>query len=327
MVRAKTGAKYSPGAKAPTLQRLIIDHCSLFTDNAAMAEEDKKPWTVLALLNWTMEYFAKANLDGPRLTAEVLLAHVLSCQRIELYARFDSQPDQQALGTFRDLVRKAADNVPAAYLTGTKEFYSLELKVTPDVLIPRPETEILVAQAIDHLSSLPGPGRCWDVCTGSGCVAIAIAANQLDAALLATDISQSAIDVAQMNAEKHNLSDQIRFGTSDLLTLPDGCADLGPFDVITANPPYVATGDEVGPGVKHEPAEALYAGEQGLDMLKPIIRSAPEFLTSGGVLICEFGMGQADAVRDLMVEAGMSEPTIIRDMQSIERAAVAVTQP
>ncbi len=149
--------------------------------------EDKKRWTVLSLINWTSEYLAKAQIDNSRLAAEILLAHVLGCERIELYTRFDSEPPEDQRTQFRQLVLRAAGHEPIAYLVGKKEFYSIELKVTPDTLIPRPETEILVEQTLKCLANLDRPGFVWDVGTGSGCVAIAVAANNPDVMVLATD--------------------------------------------------------------------------------------------------------------------------------------------
>jgi len=163
-----------------------------------MAETDQS-WTVLRLISWTKDYFAKGGIEDARLAAEVLLAHVLECKRIDLYARFEHEPGPDQLAAYRELVARAGKHEPAAYLVGHKEFYSLEFKVTPDVLIPRPETEMLVSEAIAHVKQLSRPGRVWDVCTGSGCVAVAIATQVKDAEVLATDISPTAIEVAAEN--------------------------------------------------------------------------------------------------------------------------------
>ena len=283
------------------------------------------PWTVLKLLNWTREYFTRAGIDEARLSAEILLANVLGCQRIELYTRFDYQPTAGQLEAFRDLVARAKAHEPIAYLVGVKEFYSLPFKVTSDVLIPRPETELLVSEAFSHLRKLGRPGLAWDVCTGSGCVAVALAAQVKDATVLATDISPGAVAVATDNVAANKVADRVRVRQADLLTLPEDCADMKEFDVITANPPYVARGQEVAESVKHEPPVALWAGKTGLEMIGPIIQKAPEMLRAGGVLAIEFGLDQADAVRDGIVAAGsFAEPRILRDHQGIERAAVAV---
>lgn len=288
---------------------------------------DAEQWTVMKLLDWTKAFFAESNVQSPRLAAEVLLAHTLGCQRIELYARFDQMPDDAQRTKFRELVRGAAQHQPIAYLVGYKEFYSLRMKVTPDVLVPRSETEMLVTEAVAHLRALQRDVTAWDVCTGSGCVAVAVASQVQTARVLGTDISPEAVAVAGENAAAHGAADRTEFRTADLLALPEDCAAMSPFDVITANPPYVCDGDEVAPCVHHEPAGALYAGSDGLDCLRPLISAAGEFLHPGGALILEFGLGQADAVRDMIVSTGaMAEPRILRDHQQIERCAVALRQ-
>ncbi|MCD6365273.1 MAG: peptide chain release factor N(5)-glutamine methyltransferase [Planctomycetes bacterium] len=289
-----------------------------------MAEQPSQPWTVLRLLNWTKEHFERIALEDARLSAEVLLSHVLACTRIELYARFDQQPDEQALAEFRRLVKRAGNHEPIAYLVGYKEFYSLRFRVGPDVLIPRSETEILVGEAVTHLSALSRPARMWDVCTGSGCVAVAVAVNADSATILATDISQPALATAAQNAADHDVAGRVTFERCDLLDRTVG-GQAAPFDVITANPPYVALADEVGPSVKYEPREALYAGHNGMARIRPIIQAAPRFLRPGGVLIMEFGFGQADAVHDQILATGSFDPPrIIRDLQGIERAVAAI---
>ena len=289
-----------------------------------MTTDGAEPWTVLRLLNWTKEHFGRAGAAEARLAAEVLLAHALRCRRIELYARHDYRPDQRELAAYRELVRRAAAHEPVAYLVGQKEFYSLRFKVTPDVLIPRPETEILAAEAIARLRALGRPAAAWDACTGCGCVAIAMAHQVADLRVQATDISPEALAVAEENARAHAVGDRIGFRLASLLEPPPDGAESTQFDLITANPPYVADGDPLGESVKYEPDLALRGGADGLDCIRPIVRDAQKFLHPGGALILEFGYNQADAVRDLVAAAGAyDEPTIIRDHQEIERACVA----
>jgi len=278
----------------------------------------------LRLLNWTKDYLARAGLDEPRLAAEVLLAHVLGCQRIDLYTRFSYEPTPEQLDAFRQLVQRAHKLEPVAYLVGEKEFYSLRFKVTPDVLVPRAETEMLVAEAVSHLSRLGRPGRVWDACTGSGCIAVATASCVKDALVLATDISPSAIAMAEENAAVNKVADRVRCRVANLLTLPEDCADLKDFDVITANPPYVADNQMVTETVLHEPSIAVHAGPEGLDFIRPIVSDAPKFLAAGGILVMEYGYAQADDVRDLIVATGaFQEPRILKDVQGIERSTVA----
>ncbi len=289
-----------------------------------MAADKPTAWTVLNLINWTKDYFVRCGVESPRLSAEVLLAGVLQCERITLYTRYDYQPGPEELAAYRQAVKRLAEGEPLAYITGSREFYSLNFRVTPDVLVPRCETELLVNVAAEHLKSLPQHGCMWDVCTGSGCVAIATAAQVADAKFLATDICEKAVAVAKQNAELLNVADRVTCLAADMLALPAGWTGPKTFDVITANPPYVALGDEVAESVKREPAVALYAGADGLECIRRIVADAPALLNAGGILAFEFGCGQADEVRDLIVATGrFAEPRIIRDHQQIERVAVA----
>lgn len=284
---------------------------------------NNEPWTVLRLLNWTRDYFSKADLDAPRLCAEMLLAECLGCQRIELYARGHDEPDEEVRSRFRDMVRRAVDGEPVAYIVGHKEFFSLPFTVTSDVLIPRPETEILVDQAVNELRLRDG-GTCWDACTGSGCVAVAVAANVPQARVLATDISPEAVAVAQTNAEANDVADRVTTTVADLLTLPDAWNEEPLFDVITANPPYIAEDDKVGHGVDREPVVALRSGPTGLEIISKLVPQAPPLLKAEGLLCIEFGMGQADDVRNIIMDTGaFYEPDIINDLQDLERAAIA----
>lgn len=286
---------------------------------------DSQQWTVLRLIQWTREYLKSASPGNSRLEAELLLAHALGCRRIDLYTSYDRQPDPEQLRRFKELVKRAAADEPIAYLTGVKEFYSLEFEVNPDVLIPRTETEQMVEISLDHLRLLGRPSRAWDVCTGSGCVGISIASQLPQLQLLATDISLPALKVAQRNAQRHDVHNRIRFRQADLLTIPPDCLDMVPLELISANPPYVADNEGLGPGVEHEPVIAVRGGADGLDFTRPIIQKSAEFLRPGGVLLLEFGYGKADAVCELVVsQSELERPTIFRDFQGIERMIRAV---
>ncbi|MGC9455042.1 MAG: peptide chain release factor N(5)-glutamine methyltransferase [Phycisphaerae bacterium] len=290
-----------------------------------MGEATEKSWTILELINWTKGYLARAGVEDARLSAEVLLAHVLGCPRIELYARFDHQPDPQKLAEYRELIRRASELEPVAYLVGHREFYSLSMKVTPDVLIPRPESEILVSEALNYLLACDQPPRMLDACTGCGCVAVATAVHVPQATVLATDISAPAVEVAAGNARLHNVADRVRCRTAELLEIPEDCRDMLPLDVITANPPYVAKDEEVAETVRYEPPVALYAGRSGLEFIRRIVADAPALLRIGGALMLEFGFSQADDVRDIIADSEhFDEPTILRDRQDLERTAVTI---
>ena len=286
---------------------------------------DNAPWTVLRLINWTRDFFQKASFEEPRLCAEVLLAYALGCKRIELYTRFNYEPTPDERTRFKALIQRAQEHEPIAYIVGEKEFYSLKFKITPDVLVPRSETEMLVREAVEHLHRLGPLGNVWDACTGSGCVAVAIASQVRDAMVLATDISEVALAVARENAELNKVADRVKFCQANLLDRPADCSEPKLFEVITANPPYVAANQYITESVRREPAIAVHGGKEGLDFIGPIVTKAPDLLRSGGALIMEYGFGQADVVRDLLVATGeFAEPKIFRDHQDIERSVMAV---
>ena len=294
-------------------------------------------WTVLRLINWTKDYFARSGIDEPRLAAEVLLGHVLDCPRVALYTQFDQVVATEHLSAFRGLIRQAADGEPIAYLIGRKDFYSLAMKVTPNVLIPRPETELLVDAVLDYAHSRSdepldlAQGRpliLWDVCTGSGCVAVAAAKQWATLTVLATDISEAALAVARENVERNDLGERVRIEQADLLTWPQTPQPRPPepFDIITSNPPYVtdAEMEQLPEPLKREPDSALRAGPDGLEFIARIIKDAPAHLKPNGLLAIEIGYKQAERVYDLLNEAGRYEDIrFSKDTAGIERVALA----
>jgi release factor glutamine methyltransferase len=273
-------------------------------------------WTVLRLLRWTADFFRQHRIESARLDAEVLLAHVLACKRVDLYLTFD-QPVASADRTrFRELVRRRArERVPVAHLTGTREFWSVPLRVTPDVLIPRPDTETLV-----RACAALGARRIADVGTGSGCIAIALARELPDAALLGVDLSRAALAVARHNAEASGVAERIELREGDLLS---GIEER--FELIASNPPYVRTREleKLAPEVQHEPRLALDGGPDGLDVLRRLIEQAPARLCRGGHLALEVGGGQAPEVAELARAAGASAVEMHRDLAGHERVVVA----
>jgi len=268
-----------------------------------------EPWTVARLLNWTVEHFTRCNVDEPRLAAEILLSHALQQPRLHLYTHFETVPTERQRAAFRDLVKKAAAQTPVAYLIGRKEFYSLDFKVTPDVLIPRPETEALVEKAIELAGGrATGVFHALDIGTGSGCIAIATLANALQARFVASDISEAALAVARQNAETAGVADRITFVQANLLDLPDDVVPPGGFDLIASNPPYVAEADlPTLPACvrEHEPAAALTPGSDGLACYRQIAAGAAAMLAADGHVLVEIGAGQRDAVLAVFVEAGL----------------------
>jgi len=262
-------------------------------------------WTTARLLQWTAAYLKDHGIDDPRLAAEVLLAHAAGCRRIELYTRFETVPEPPHVARFRDLVRRAAQHEPIAYLVGEKEFFSLPMVVTRDVLIPRAETEVLVECLIDHCkaAALDAP-RILDLGTGSGCVIVAALVNLTGATALGTDIADEALAVAQANAQRHGVLDRLQLAKADRLALPAEFCH-GAFDVIVCNPPYIPAGriGALDPEVRdYEPRAALTDGEDGLSFYRALASDGPEWLRSGGVILVEVGDGCAWQVVDIMTQ-------------------------
>lgn len=283
---------------------------------------DTSDWTIGKLLDWTRAHFDSRGVEEPRLCAEILLAKALACRRIDLYAQYDRRPDEAQRAAFRAMVKAAAEHRPIAYLVGKKEFYSLEFDVTPDVLIPRPETEIIVEKALAFAANCPGDRvTVWDVGTGSGCIAVTIAKREPRAQVVATDISEPALAVARSNAAKHGVAERVMFTVADLLEQASGGSGEA-FDLITANLPYVATADAKSlPKMvrDNEPATALFAGADGLGLFRRMAPQAAPRLRPGGLLLLEIGMGQAEAVTRLYVAAGLELTGAYADLRGIVR--------
>jgi release factor glutamine methyltransferase len=256
-------------------------------------------WTVGRLLSWTTDYLKRHGSESPRLDAEVMLAHVLAWQRVKLYTHFDSEVSESSRGGFRDLIRRRAQGTPVAYLVGRKEFFSLSFQVSPAVLIPRPESEFVVAEFLGLFRERESL-RSIDVGTGSGNLAIAAVRRHPGAHFVAIDISAEALEVARRNATSLGVADRIDFRLGDQL---EPVAQEGPFDAIVSNPPYIPTSqiDRLEPGVRdHEPRVALDGGPDGLAMVARLIERSVEKLKAGGHLILEIGSDQEQPVRALI---------------------------
>ena len=273
-----------------------------------------QPWTVRRVLEWTTAHLKKHGSDTPRLDAEILLAHARRCQRIQLYTQFDEPLDDDVRGIMRGLVQRRAKAEPVAYLVGEREFFSLSFRVTPDVLIPRPDTETLVVEVLDAVKAIESP-KILDLCTGSGCVAVAVAKNAKSARITATDISPAAIEIARENAARHKLAERIDLIESDLF---QAISADSRFDVIASNPPYIPSGeiDELDAEVaKHEPRLALDGGPDGLSILRKIIEGAPRFANTNALLLLEFTPEQAESLMEIAVShGGYDEITIRKDL-------------
>jgi release factor glutamine methyltransferase len=255
-------------------------------------------WTIQALLNWTTDYFIRKGIESPRTEAQLLLAHVLGCKRLDLLVRYNEVPTETQRGQYRELIQRRVSGWPTAYLIGSRDFYLLNFEVTPAVLIPRPDTETLVLEALNLLKSMVAP-RVWDIGTGSGCIAISITHQKKDAQVTATDISPDALAVAQRNAQRHGVAERIRWLCGDLAApLPTG----EHFDLIVSNPPYIAHGEFASLAVEirdHEPRLALDGGADGLAFYRRIAREVGPYLVPGGRMLLEIGANQEAAVRGI----------------------------
>ncbi len=285
-------------------------------------------WTIQKLLNWVTEYVTGKGVDAPRLSAELLLSHVLGLKRIELYTQFDKPVAKPQLDELHDLVKRAGGHEPVAYLIGRTEFYSLELNITNDCMIPRPETELLVQRAIEFLRTRNDVQFVCDLCTGSGCIAAAIAKNFPEVRVTATDISSVALEVAAQNVRKHQLAERITLLQGDLFEPLVRPLDVEPFDVIVCNPPYVSAAEfeALDKNVKdYEPRIALFAGDDGLDIYRRIIEKADQFLKPDAALMLEIGYAQGPAVRELLEQTGaFTEIKIEKDIHNNDRIVTAI---
>jgi release factor glutamine methyltransferase len=287
-------------------------------------------WTIGRLISWTADYLKRCGSQSPRLDAEVLLAHARGCQRIELYTAFTDQPSEQVRAAFREMVRQRAAGMPVAYLVGYKEFYSMTFEVTQDVLIPRPETEHLVVEALDRARELLAERRSdneiapidiVDVGTGSGAVAIAVATHLPESQFRAVDLSPSALEVAKRNAARHGLDEsRIRWVQGDLLAW---CQPAERFDMVVSNPPYVSPEEfeqlpaEVS---RFEPRLALLAEPDGGAVIKRLIDQSSMHVRPGGWLIFEFSPMLEKVLPQLISKPERwNEPRVIKDSAGLAR--------
>jgi len=285
-------------------------------------------WTILSLIKWATGYFTSHGIDSPRATAEILLATLLNLKRIDLYLRYDQPLLNSELSEFKSLIKRRVNKEPVAYIIGKKEFWSLELEVNPNVLIPRPDTETLVEAALSCLGpadALPAQTvRVLELGTGSGAIVLALASERPAYRYIATDISPNALQVARKNARRHQLDPAIRFVAGNWL---DPFSPEKPvFDMILSNPPYIPSGDisDLQPEVsRFEPMLALDGRSDGLHAIREIIFSAHLMLKSQGVLLLEMGFNQKEAVIRLIQQCGHYHPVqIIKDYAGHDRVVV-----
>jgi release factor glutamine methyltransferase len=282
-------------------------------------------WTIRRLLEWTTPFFTRKQVDSPRLAAELLLGHVLTLPRIKLYTDYERSLTDRELTAFRVLVQRAAEHEPIAYLTGIAHFFNLEIEVNRDVLIPRPDTETLVEnvlQLVRHQAGLESP-RILDLCTGSGCIAAALAHHLKSATVMATDISPAAVTIARRNVERLGLSARVVVEQGDLFAALAHVVDAQPFNLIVANPPYIPTAQipSLDRNVReYEPLAALDGGLDGLTIHRRILAEAPDRLMPAGHVFIEIAFDQAAAVREIASRIDRLEDVrILRDYGGRDR--------
>jgi release factor glutamine methyltransferase len=300
-------------------------------------------WTTRRLLAWITDALTKKGIDSPRLCAELLLSHVIGCDRLRLYMEADRPASPLERDTLRDLVGRALKNEPVQYLVGEGWFHGLPFHVDRRVLVPRPSSETLIEQLLLHARATPGfgggPGlpassvkgeglAFADICTGSGCIAVSLLKALPAARAVAVDISQDALDVAARNAERHKVADRLDLLRGDLTAPLEGHPAGRKLHYIVANPPYVPDHewDDVPPNVRDfEPHIALRGGADGLDLVRRLIRQAPEHLREGGLLLIELASSSADKALEMArAESSLASARIVPDHEGLDRVLVAV---
>lgn len=286
-----------------------------------------EPWTIGRLLKWTTDRFKQSGSLNPRLDAEVLLAEARGCERIQLYTAFDETPGEEVLQPFRQFVRRRVAGEPVAYLVGHREFYSMSFEVTPDVLIPRPETELVVVELLDAAKALKVSGRplrIMDIGTGSGVIAVCAAKQIPNCEVVALDVSAASLAVARRNVERHAVGHRVTLLESDLLS----AVPRDPlFDLVASNPPYISLPEyrQLAVDVKDfEPELALVGGETGTELIELLIQQAATVLRGGGSLILEISPMVEDRVRQLIeASAAFETPRTVADLAGLARVVTA----
>jgi release factor glutamine methyltransferase len=289
----------------------------------------KKSWTIRELLKVTTDYLEKKEIESPRLSAEILLAHQLKLSRVKLYLNFDQPLHDKEIEGYRLLIKRRLNREPIQYITGVQEFWSLDFTVGPQVMVPRPETELLV----EHTLALcrgerVAEGACariHDLGTGCGAIAVAIARELEGVALWASDISQEALDMARRNAKRHGVEGRIEFLLSNLW---QGFPSQAPtFDIIVSNPPYIDSEafPKLPPEVRnYEPKQALDGGEEGMFYIRNIIEEAPRRLKPGGWILLEMDPEQTPKALELMEEnRNYGEKVRVKDYSHYHRVVMA----
>ena len=289
----------------------------------------ERVWTVLELLRWTTDYFRRAGIETARLDAEVLLAHALETERLKLYVDYEKPVLAAERDRYRTLVqRRATERVPVSLLLGEREFWSLRFRVSADVLTPRPETETLVEAALGKIKQMAAdspkradPIRVLDLGTGSGAIALSLAAELPDVEITATDLSKPALQIAAENADDLHTRERVRLLAGDLFEP----VATERFDVVVSNPPYVGRDESASlpPELSHEPEMALFAGADGLDVIRRLVAEAGDHLSPGGWLLIELSPEQIEVVMLALSKAGFVELERHFDLAKLPRVVGA----
>ena len=300
-------------------------HAGQVLPPVATAPATAEAWTVLRLILWSADYLGEKGVESARLDAEHLLAHALETDRLQLYLEFERPLSKAELGVFRPLIKRRAAREPLQYIIGRQPFRELDLLVEPGVLIPRPETELLVEHVLSWSAASERQGAtALDIGTGTGAIALSLAKEGDFASIVATDIEEAALALAERNRDAEGLGERVELRRGSLFEpiRADEC-----FDVIVSNPPYVSEVDEASlePEVRDwEPREALFAGPDGLDVIRRMIGEAREFLKDGGLLALEVGADQPRRVAEMLRETGRYDDVrIVRDYSGRERFVLA----
>ncbi len=280
--------------------------------------ESKLVWTIMKVLNWTKQYFAKKGVENPRLDAEILLCAVLACERINLYVDFERPLSDEELARFRGYVLRRGDQEPLAYILGEKGFMRNSFKVNRATLVPRPETELLVENIIHLAEQVGGDVKILDIGTGSGAIIVSLLDYLPQAKGVGVDISLEALTVARDNAQRIGVLDRCGFIRSDVFSKVPMDKK---FDIIVSNPPYIPAADIAGlaQDVQQEPRGALDGGVDGLDFYRRITAEAADHLVEDGLLAFEIGYDQGEAVAALCREAGFSRTIVLKDYAELDR--------
>lgn len=275
--------------------------------------------TVLEVIKLSTEYLQKKDVESPRANAEILLAEILKCKRLELYLSFDKPLAENEVQNYREAIRKRGLRIPLQYIVGNVEFYGLKLIVNENVLIPRPETELIVERIINE-SDKSANLKILDIGSGSGNISLSLSKNLPNSKVIAIDISENALAVAKQNAELNLLQERVEFRLFDIMK--DGLNSLGKYDLIVSNPPYVSENDyyDLEPELKnHEPKIALSDNSNGVSFYKRIIEVSDQILNKPGKIYFELGLGQSKQVQNIFEQKGFNKIKMTKDYSGIDR--------